>query len=166
MANMLIRDMARISGIIGLVVFLAGVFPFSVQAAEDSWLYMGKTDDDKSLLYMDSKNMVYLNDNLVRVRIKKELTIKGVEEYRKEFDESVKRAEKEAGTPVQDKDALFKSLANSNVKFFVYEVNCIENIITIIPAGPSPISFYFAIKPNSADENLKKTACGKHEKRQ
>lgn len=128
---------------------------------EREWKLMGGTDNGKSLLYIDAKSIAYESENVFTIKAKKELSSEGMEERRKAFDESVRRAEKESGGKVEDPDDLFKVIIKSEVKEYLYEIDCKKNELRNIPLKMSSINVVraFPILPNSVEEKIKREFC-------
>src|SRR5208337_2064016 len=83
------------------ILFFAFVlFSKDAGAAENQWKLMGKTKDKKFLVYYDTASVNYLRKDYVSLRLKKELSEEGIEQFKKNFYASVKEAEDKAGNKV------------------------------------------------------------------
>ena len=142
-----------------IIVLLIFILPFlllfpSANAEKREWRLMGKTDNGKFLLYIDTKSISYESGNIFKIRAKKELT-------REAFNEAVERAEKESGAKVEDPDDLFKIIVKSEIREYEYQIDCEKNELKNIPLKTSAVNIItvFPILPNSAEENIKKEFC-------
>lgn len=138
-----------------LILFLISfLFSHDGVAEEREWKLMGKAENGKFLLYVDSKSISYGSENIFTIRVKKEVS-------REAFDEEVKRAERESGGKVEDPDDFFKIVVKSETKEYLYEINCEKNELRNIPLESSFINIVTVspILPGSAEENIKKEFC-------
>ena len=124
------------------------------EAGESEWKLLGKIDNGNFLLYTGTKSISYTSENIFRIRAKKELS-------REAFDESVRRAEKESGAKVEDPEGLFKIIVKSEMKEYLYEIDCEKNELRNVPLQTSAINLVTVspILPGSAEEKIKKEFC-------
>ena len=138
-----------------VILFLISFFyPRYAEAEEREWKLMGKTDNAKFLLYIDTKSISYGSENIFSIRVKKEVS-------REAFDESVRKAEKESGAKVDDPEDLYKIIVKYEMREYLYEIDCEKNELRNIPLKTSAINIIkaFPILPGSAEENIKKEFC-------
>jgi hypothetical protein len=140
--------------IIGLLILPFLLFSPSANAEEREWRLMGKTDNGKFLLYIDTKSISFGSENIFTIRVKKEVSPEA-------FYESVKKAEEESGAKFDDPEGLYKIILKTDSKEYLHEIDCQKsewrniplrtfgfNIVTVSP-----------ILPGSAEENIKKEFC-------
>lgn len=120
-------------------------------AGERERKLMGKTDDGKFLLYVDTKSISYESENIFKIRAKKELTPEA-------FNETVERAEMESGGKVEDPQGLFKIIVKSEMMEYEYQIDCKKNELKNIPLKTSAVNniTVFPTLRGSAEENIKK----------
>ena len=138
-----------------VILFLISFFyPRYAEAEEREWKLMGKTDNAKFLLYIDTKSISYGSENIFSIRVKKEVS-------REAFDESVRKAEKESGAKVDDPEDLYKIIVKYEMREYLYEIDCEKNELRNIPLKTSAINIVtvIAILPNSAEEAIKNEFC-------
>lgn len=138
-----------------VILFLISFFyPRYAEAEEREWKLMGKTDNAKFLLYIDTKSISYGSENIFSIRVKKEVS-------REAFDESVRKAEKESGAKVDDPEDLYKIIVKYEMREYLYEIDCEKNELRNIPLKTSAINIVtvFPILPGSAEEAIKNEFC-------
>ena len=116
-----------------ILFFVILINPHYSRADENRWRLMGKTEEDKYYLYIDTQSITYPSENIMRFKAKKELTPEAMEERKRVFYESVRRAEKESGAKVEDPEDLFKIIIRWEIKKFLYEIDCEKNELRNIP---------------------------------
>jgi uncharacterized UBP type Zn finger protein len=153
----MIKKILLILVTISVIVMLS---PFCVFAEEDRWEFVGKTDNDIFLLYIDNQSISYMPEDIVRFRVRRELSPEGVKLFRKSFDESVKIAE-ESGVKAEDLEDLFKASVKAQTKEHTCDIYCEKNEIWIHPPVASIINFIISnpILPGTAEERIKNKLC-------
>lgn len=143
-----------------IAAILAVSFFNNAQAAEDKWEYMGRTDSGNFLLYMDNQGVSYMPEDVIRLRVKKELSKEGVELLRKSFEESVKTV-RESGVKTEDLEDLFKASVKGQTREFTVDIFCNKNEIWTHPPAAYSINFITSdpILPGTTEEKLKNRLC-------
>lgn len=140
--------------IIGLLILPFLLFSPSANAEEREWRLMGKTDNGKFLLHIDTKSISFGSENIFTIRVKKEVSPEA-------FYESVKKAEEESGAKFDDPEGLYKIILKTESKEYLYEIDCQKNEWRNIPLRTSGVNIVTvsAILPGSAEEKIKKEFC-------
>lgn len=142
----------------GVVIFILPFLLFrpSANAEDKEWKLMGKTDNGKFLLYVDTKSISYGSESIFTIRVKKEVSPEA-------FHESVKKAEEVSGTKFDDPEGLYKIIVKTESKEYLYEIDCEKNQLRDIPLATSSINIVTvsSISSGSAEENIKKEFCKK-----
>jgi len=150
------RGRTGLYGVRGLLILflISFSYPHYAEAGEGEWKLMGKTDNGKFLLYIDTKSISYGSENIFTIKAKKEVS-------REAFDETVRRAEKESGAKVEDPEGLYKIIIKSETTEYMYEIDCEKNELRNIPLKTSAINIVtvFPILPNSVEEKIKNEFC-------
>ena len=140
--------------IIGLLILPFLLFSPSANAEEREWRLMGKTDNGKFLLYIDTKSISYGSESIFTIRVKKEVSPEA-------FYESVKKAEEESGAKFDDPEGLYKIILKTDSKEYLYEIDCQKSEWRNIPLRTSGVNIVTVspILPGSAEEKIKKEFC-------
>ncbi len=100
------------------------------------WELAGEIGEGYNNLYIDTESITYNKEAKTVAFIgKRVLTPKGIAERRKDFEESIERAERESGGKVEDKDKLFeKAVLPMTVYYNRYEIVCDRQEIARMPS--------------------------------
>ncbi len=158
----------RKSGIYFALFFLAfAVVLFSKDsgAGENHWKLMGKTKDKNFLVYYDTASVNYLTKNNVSLRLKKERSEEGIEQFKKDFYSSVKEAEAKAGNKINGPvEPILQTLLERETKENTVEIDCVQNELRVLPSTMNSINFVIVedIEPGTAADNIKNEVCPKN----
>lgn len=150
-----------------LVVFAFGLFAKNAPAADAEWKFVGKTKDKNFLVYYDAASVKFLKKGFAELRLKRERSAEGVEQFKKEFYASVKSAEKEAGSKVDGpQEPIIKALLEREQKEFDVTIDCAGNELRVLPSATDKnkinLVFDYDIEPGTAIENIKNAICPKN----
>jgi len=150
--------------------FLAVAFALFLKDAgseENKWKYMGRTNDNKFLVYYAPSSVNYIAATYVRMTLKKELSEEGVEQFKKNFYASLKEAEEKAGEKMQGPpEPLLNILIKRQTKEYEVEIDCAGNKIRWLPEKVAAFNFVIVddIEPGTAAENIRNEVCRKGDK--
>lgn len=152
------------------VLLLLVVFSFALALllknadAEETWKLMGKTKDMNFLVYYATSSISYTTETLVSMRLKKERSQEGIEQFKKEFNASLKEAEARAGERLRDDPRpLLNILIKRETKEYKIEIDCTRNELRLPPEKMSGFNMVIvdAIEPGTAIENIRNEVCKK-----
>jgi hypothetical protein len=147
--------------------FLAVAFVLFLKAAsseENKWKLMGKTKDKNFLEYYAPSSVNYIKPTWVSLTLKKELSEEGIEQFKQNFNASLKEAEDKAGEKLQDSpEALLNILIKRQTKEYTVEIDCVSNKIRVLPEKMAAFNFVIVdeIEPGTATENIRNEVCRK-----
>jgi len=144
------------------ILFFAFVlFSKDAGAGENHWKLMGKTKDKNFLVYYDTASVKYLRKDYVSLRLKKERSAEGIEQFKKDFYASVKEAEAKVGEKVSGPvEPIMKALLARETKEYAVQIDCATNELRII----QNVNFAIVddIEPGTSTENIRNEVCPKH----
>ncbi len=158
----------RKSGICFALLFLAFAFVLfskDAGAGENHWKLMGKTKDKNFLVYYDTASVNYLRKDYVSMRLKKERSEEGIEQFKKDFYASVKEAEAKAGNKINGPvEPILQALLERETKENTVEIDCVKNELRVLPSTMNSINFVIVedIEPGTAADNIRNEVCPKH----
>lgn len=148
---------------LGLSLFLLVMSAGHLFAVEDAWQKMGLSGNRKFILYLNTDSIKKVAQEIF-VTVKRELSAEEQEVYKKQQYIEKERAEKEAGTKIEDFEELLKAMINSQTHMMIYGFNCDKNAYTTqSPGGSLTIIRNFEINKGSAEEAIKAVLCKKEE---
>lgn len=130
-------------------------------SGENTWKLMGKTKDKNFLVYYAPSSVNYITETYVRLTLKKERSQEGIEQFKKDFNASLKEAEDKAGEKVKAPEPLLNALLKRETKEYTIEIDCAGNELRVPPAKMSGFNFLIVdqIEPGTAIENIKNEVC-------
>ncbi len=146
------------------LVVAFSLFSTNAGAEENHWKLMGKTKDKSFLVYYDTSSVNYIRKDYVSLRLKKELSEEGKEQFKQNFYASVKDAEAKTGEKVKDPEPLMKAMMKRETKENDAEIDCGKNQLRVLPEKMSKINFVFIeeIEAGTAIEKIRDEVCPKH----
>ncbi|MGD0283075.1 MAG: hypothetical protein ABSB95_12020 [Dissulfurispiraceae bacterium] len=153
------------SGIHFLLFFIAFVFVLFLTdagAGENQWKLMGKTKDKNFLVYYDTASVKHIRKDYVSLRLKKERSAEGIEQFKKDFYASVKEAEAKAGEKVNGPvEPVMKALLERETKEYAAEIDCAKNELRLPPGGSHTVTFTIVddIESGTSTEKIKNEVC-------
>jgi len=150
--------------------FLAVAFVLFLEDAgseENRWKLMGKTKDKNFLEYYAPSSVNYIKPTLVSLTLKKELSEEGIDQFKKDFNASLKEAEDKAGEKLQGPpEPLLNILIKRQTKEYRVEIDCAGNKIHVLPEKMEKFNFvfFYEIEPGTATENIRNEVCRKGDK--
>ncbi len=148
-----------------LLFFLFFVFVLSLTdagAGENQWKLMGKTKDKNFLVYYDTASVKHLRKDYVSLRLKRERSEEGTEQFKKNFYASVKEAESKAGEKVSGPvEPILQALLKRETKEYQAEIDCANNQMRIPAAEQNHVYLTVVddIEPGTATEKIKNEVC-------
>lgn len=145
------------------LVVAFGLFSTNAGAEENQWKLMGKTKDKNFLVYYDTASVDYIRKDYVSLRLKKELSEEGIEQFKQNFYASIKDAEAKTGEKVKDPEPLMKALMKRETKENTAEIDCANNELRVLPEKMSKINIVVIdeIDAGTAIEKIRNEVCRK-----
>lgn len=147
------------------LAFTFVVFSKDVRSEENKWKFAGKTKDKNFLVYYDTASVKYLRKDYVSLRLKKELSAEGIEQFKENFYSSVKEAEDKSGEKVSGPvGPILKALLERETKEYPVEIDCVKNEIRVPPSKMQQMNFVIVddIEPGTTAEHIRNDVCPKH----
>ena len=149
------------------LAFTAVLFSKDARSEENKWKFAGKTKDHNFLVYYDTASVKYLRKDYVSLRLKRERSAEGIEQFKKDFYASVKEAEDKSGEKVNGPiEPVLKALLERETKEYIYmvEIDCAKNEIRVPPSRMQQMNFVIVddIEPGTTAENIRNDVCPKH----
>ncbi|MBI4691165.1 MAG: hypothetical protein HY754_13020 [Nitrospirae bacterium] len=147
--------------------FLVFAFSLSLKSAgseENKWKLMGMTKDKNFLVYYDPSSVNYITETYVRLTLKKDRSEEGIEQFKKDFYDTLKEAEDKSGERIKgDPEPLLNILLKREIKEYIVDIDCTGNEIRVPPAKMSAFNFVVVneIEPGTAVEKIRDEVCKK-----
>jgi len=150
--------------IISLVLAFV-LFARDAGSEQNKWKFMGKTKDKNFLVYYDTASVKFIKEDYLTVKLKRERSGEGIEQFKKDFDASVKGAEDKAGNKVNGPlEPIFKALLERETKEYDVAIDCAKNEIKLLPSTMDKVNFVIVeeIEAGTATEKIRNELCPKH----
>lgn len=133
-------------------------------ADEETWKLMGRTKDGNFFVYYSPEGVNYHSETYVRLKLKRERTPEGIEQFEMDFKASLKEAEDKAGGRLRDDHGpLMNMLLNRERRVFTADIDCVSNELRVLPEQMSGFNIVrvYEIEPGIAIENIRNEVCKK-----
>jgi len=144
--------------------FAVTASPTLLFAGDQEWQKMGVSDNGKFVLYIDLDKLKNINEKTILATIKRELSAEGQEDYKKWYYKEKERAEKEAGSNVQDPETFLNVLIKSETHEALYTFDCAggkDYSIQSLRSGAGNFVVHYDLKPGSTEEKIRDLVCKK-----
>lgn len=132
-------------------------------SVEIVWKYMGMTKDRSQLVYYNPDSVSRVDESSISLKLKRELSDLGKEEYKKEFYKSLKEAEDKSNSKVSEEgiDDLIKELIRRQTLLQDVVINCKTNEIRYFPNEKTKVQFITVteIEANTVIDKIKNELC-------
>ena len=144
------------------LAFVVVLFSKDAGSEQNKWKLMGKTKDKNFLVYYDTGSVNYLRKDYVSLRLKRERSEEGIEQFKKDFYASVKEAEAKAGEKVNGPvEPIMKAMLARETKESAVEIDCAKNELRVLPSTKDGVDFVIVdeIEPGTTTEKIRNEVC-------